>query len=56
MHGSWAASCIVTKVYFIAAGIITGDIKVEGHDKEQGPFARISGYVEQVLNISAQSS
>ena len=31
-----------------AAGIITGDIKLEGHDKEQGPFARISGYVEQV--------
>ena len=31
-----------------AAGIIQGEIKLEGHDKEQGPFARISGYVEQV--------
>ncbi|KAK9857560.1 hypothetical protein WJX84_006546, partial [Apatococcus fuscideae] len=29
------------------AGIIKGEIRVEGHDKEQGPFARISGYVEQ---------
>ncbi|KAK9836509.1 hypothetical protein WJX74_001987 [Apatococcus lobatus] len=29
------------------SGIIKGEIKLEGHDKEQGPFARVSGYVEQ---------
>lgn len=38
----------LTLLLFCAAGIIKGDIKLEGHDKEQGPFARVSGYVEQV--------
>ena len=32
---------------FGAAGKITGDIRISGHQKEQQSFARISGYVEQ---------
>jgi len=30
-----------------AAGKITGDIRISGHQKDQQSFARISGYVEQ---------
>ena len=38
---------------WFAAGIIKGQIKLEGHDKEQGPFARVSGYVEQVTGFES---
>ncbi len=30
-----------------AAGKIEGDIRINGHPKEQSSFARVSGYVEQ---------
>ena len=40
----------------MAAGIIKGVIKVDGHDKEQRSFARVSGYVEQVQFICSLSS
>ena len=31
----------------VAAGKIEGDIRINGHPKEQSSFARVSGYVEQ---------
>ena len=30
-----------------AAGIIQGEVRVSGHPKVQGTFARVTGYVEQ---------
>lgn len=30
-------------------GLITGDIRVDGHPKNQETFARVAGYCEQVL-------
>lgn len=32
-------------------GRITGDIRLNGFPKEQGAFARVSGYVEQVSHF-----
>ena len=31
----------------LAGGLIEGDIRLNGHPKEQKSFARVSGYVEQ---------
>lgn len=31
----------------VAAGKIEGDIRINGHPKQQSSFARVSGYVEQ---------
>ncbi len=30
-------------------GLTTGDIRVDGHPKDQATFARVAGYCEQVL-------
>ena len=34
-------------VLLAAAGKIEGDVRINGHTKEQSSFARVSGYVEQ---------
>lgn len=46
--------CIVSQHYClrwtlgrVAAGRIEGDVRINGHPKEQSSFARVSGYVEQ---------
>ena len=46
--------CIVSQRYClrwtlgrVAAGRIEGDVRINGHPKEQSSFARVSGYVEQ---------
>lgn len=31
----------------VSGGQITGDIRINGHQKQQATFARVSGYVEQ---------
>ena len=31
----------------IAGGIIEGDVRINGHPKEQETFSRVSGYCEQ---------
>lgn len=36
-------------------GLTTGDIRVDGHPKDQAPFARVAGYCEQVLLTSLRS-
>ena len=38
------------------AGIIQGDIRINGHPKEQEPFARVSGYCEQFDVHSPQTT
>lgn len=40
MVGMGSESCLVN-----AGGHIRGDVKINGHEKEQDSFARISGYV-----------
>ena len=39
-----------------AAGKIEGDIRINGHPKEQATFARVSGYVEQFDTHTAAST
>ena len=41
----WLARCRMSLV--VAAGKIEGDIRINGHPKQQSSFARVSGYVEQ---------
>ena len=40
------------KLWCLAGGRITGDVRVNGFPKEQATFARVSGYVEQVTDLS----
>lgn len=40
----------------LAAGKIEGDIRINGHPKEQQTFARVSGYVEQFDTHTAAST
>lgn len=39
--------CSIKVVLLAAAGKIEGDVRINGHTKEQSSFARVSGYVEQ---------
>ena len=40
-------ACPIKVVLLAAAGKIEGDVRINGHPKEQASFARVSGYVEQ---------
>ena len=40
----------------VAAGKIEGDIRINGHPKQQATFARVSGYVEQFDTHTAAAS
>lgn len=40
----------------IAGGRIEGDVRINGHPKEQDSFARVSGYVEQFDTHSAAAT
>ena len=39
-----------------AGGRIEGDVRINGHPKEQDSFARVSGYVEQFDTHSAAAT
>ena len=41
---------------WFAAGKIEGDIRINGHPKQQATFARVSGYVEQFDTHTAAAS
>ena len=40
----------------MAGGRIKGDVRINGHPKEQASFARVSGYVEQYDTHSAAAT
>ena len=51
---SLAKCCVQTTLMDVLAGrktggLTTGDIRVDGHPKDQATFARVAGYCEQVL-------
>ena len=40
----------------VAGGRIKGDVRINGHPKDQESFARVSGYVEQFDTHSAAAT
>ena len=42
--------------FWMAGGRIKGDVRINGHPKEQESFARVSGYVEQFDTHSAAAT
>ena len=44
---------LVVTACYVTGGRIEGDVRINGHPKEQDSFARVSGYVEQFDNHSA---
>ena len=36
-----------------AAGMVSGDVRVSGHQQEEASFRRVSGYVEQFDVVSS---
>ena len=47
---------LIHKCCLSAGGRIEGDVRINGHPKEQDSFARVSGYVEQFDTHSAAAT
>ena len=56
MNVPYLAALFIVPPLPFAGGRIEGDVRINGHPKEQDSFARVSGYVEQFDTHSAAAT